>query len=51
MDKIRHPPIRKIMTAVTGISGFMLAMAIEQNLWFAVPAAALLISALALQKK
>ena len=31
----RQLPIRKIITAVTGISGFVLAMGIEQNLWFA----------------
>ena len=47
----RQLPIRKAMTAVTGISGFVLAMGIEQNLWFALPAAALLAATLVLQTK
>ena len=47
----RQLPIRKAVTAVTGISGFVLAMGIEQNLWFALPAAALLAATLVLQGK
>lgn len=47
----RQLPIRKILTAVTGIAGFILAMGIEQNLWFALPAAALLAATLVLQAK
>ena len=47
----RKLPIRKAVTAVTGISGFVLAMGIEQNLWFALPAAALLAATLVLQGK
>lgn len=47
----RKLPIRKAVTAVTGISGFVLAMGIEQNLWFALPAAALLAATLVLQTK
>lgn len=47
----RKLPIRKAVTAVTGISGFVLAMGIEQNLWFALPAAALLAATLVLQAK
>lgn len=47
----RQLPIRKILTAATGISGFVLAMGIEQNLWFALPAAALLAATLVLQGK
>lgn len=47
----RQLPIRKILTAVTGIAGFVLAMGIEQNLWFALPAAALLAATLVLQGK
>ena len=34
----RRYPVRKIVAAMTGISGFIMAMAVEQNLWFAVPA-------------
>ena len=47
----RKLPIRKAMTAVTGISGFVLAMGIEQNLWFALPALGLLAVTLVLQTK
>lgn len=47
----RKPPIRKAVTAVTGISGFVLAMAIERSLWFALPALGLLAVALVLQTK
>ena len=47
----RKLPIRKAMTAVTGVSGFVLTMAIERNLWFAVPALTLLAATLVLQKK
>lgn len=47
----RKPPIRKILAATTGIAGFVLAMAIERNLWFALPTAALLIATLMLQEK
>ena len=47
----RQLPIRKILTAVTGIAGFILAMGIEQNLWFALPALGLLAAALVLQTK
>ena len=47
----RKPPIRKAVTATTGIAGFVLAMAIERNLWFALPTAALLAATLVLQGK
>ena len=47
----RKLPIRKILTAATGIAGFILAMGIEQNLWFALPALGLLAAALVLQTK
>lgn len=47
----RQLPIRKILTAVTGIAGFILAMGIEQNLWFALPALGLLAVTLVLQTK
>ena len=47
----RQLPIRKILTAVTGIAGFILAMGIEQNLWFALPALGLLAATLVLQTK
>lgn len=47
----RQLPIRKILTAATGISGFILAMGIEQNLWFALPALGLLVATLVMQAK
>lgn len=47
----RQLPIRKIITAVTGISGFVLAMAVERSLWFALPALGLLAATLVLQAK
>ena len=47
----RQLPIRKILTAATGISGFVLAMGIEQNLWFALPALGLLVATLVMQAK
>ena len=47
----RQLPIRKILAATTGIAGFVMAMAVERSLWFALPAAALLIAALALQAR
>ena len=47
----RKLPIRKILAATTGIAGFILAMGIEQNLWFALPALGLLAAALVLQTK
>ena len=47
----RQLPIRKILTAATGIAGFILAMGIEQNLWFALPALGLLAATLVLQGK
>ena len=34
----RRYPVRKIVATVTGISGFLMAMAVEQNLWLAAPA-------------
>ena len=43
--------IRKITAAVTGIAGFILAMGIEQNLWFALPALGLIAVTLVLQTK
>ena len=45
----RSLPIRKIVSALTGIAGFILAMGIEQNPWFTVPALALLVITLVLQ--
>lgn len=47
----RKPPIRKAVTAATGITGFVLAMAVERSLWFALPALGLLAAALVLQTK
>ena len=47
----RKLPIRKAVTAVTGISGFVLAMGIEQNPWLAAPALGLLAATLVLQAK
>ena len=47
----RQLPIRKAMTAVTGISGFVLAMAVERSLWFTLPALGLLAATLVLQTK
>lgn len=47
----RKLPIRKILAATTGIAGFILAMGIEQNLWFALPALGLLAATLVLQTK
>ena len=47
----RKLPIRKILAATTGIAGFILAMGIEQNLWFALPALGLLAATLVLQAK
>ena len=47
----RQLPIRKILTATTGIAGFVLAMAIEQNPWFALPALGLLVATLVMQAK
>lgn len=47
----RQLPIRKILAATTGIAGFILAMGIEQNLWFALPALGLLAATLVLQTK
>lgn len=47
----RQLPIRKILTAATGIAGFILAMGIEQNLWFALPALGLLAATLVMQAK
>ena len=47
----RQLPIRKITAAVTGIAGFILAMGIEQNLWFALPALGLIAVTLVLQTK
>lgn len=47
----RQLPIRKAVTAVTGISGFVLAMAVERSLWFTLPALGLLAVALVLQTK
>lgn len=47
----RQLPIRKIITAATGISGFVLAMAVERSLWFALPALGLLAATLVLQGK
>lgn len=47
----RKLPIRKILAATTGIAGFILAMAIERSLWFALPALGLLAVALVLQTK
>lgn len=50
-QKRRQLPIRKILTAATGISGFVLAMAVERSLWFTLPALGLLAAALVLQTK
>ena len=47
----RQLPIRKAVTAVTGIAGFVLAMGIEQNPWLALPALGLLAATLVLQGK
>lgn len=47
----RQLPIRKAMTAVTGISGFVLAMAVERSLWFTLPALGLIAVTLVLQTK
>ena len=47
----RQLPIRKILTAATGISGFVLAMAVERSLWFTLPALGLLAATLVLQTK
>ena len=47
----RQLPIRKVATMVTGIAGFVLAMGIEQNLWFALPALGLMAATLVLQTK
>lgn len=47
----RKLPIRKILAATTGIAGFILAMGIEQNLWFALPALGLLAATLVMQAK
>ncbi len=47
----RKPPIRKAVTAVTGITGFVLAMAVERSLWFALPALGLIAVTLVLQTK
>lgn len=50
-QKRKKLPIRKAVTSVTGISGFALAMAIEQNPWFALPALGLMAATLVLQGK
>ena len=50
-QKRKKLPIQKAVTAVTGIAGFVLAMAIERSLWFALPAAVLLAATLVLQGK
>lgn len=50
-QKRRQLPIRKILTAATGISGFVLAMAVERSLWFTLPALGLLAATLVLQGK
>ena len=47
----RKLPIRKILAATTGIAGFILAIGIEQNLWFALPALGLIAVTLVLQTK
>lgn len=47
----RQLPIRKILTAATGISGFVLAMAVERSLWFTLPALGLIAVTLVLQTK
>ena len=47
----RKLPIRKILAATTGISGFVLAMAVERSLWFALPALGLLVATLVMQAK
>lgn len=50
-QKRRQLPIRKILTAVTGIAGFVLAMGIEKIPWIALPALGLLAATLVLQGK
>lgn len=47
----RQLPIRKAMTAATGIAGFILTMAVERSLWFALPALGLLVATLVMQAK
>ena len=47
----RQLPIRKILAATTGIAGFILAMAVERSLWFALPALGLLVAKLVMQAK
>ena len=47
----RKLPIRKAMTAATGIAGFILTMAVERSLWFALPALGLIAVTLVLQTK
>lgn len=50
-QKRRQLPIRKAVTAATGISGFVLAMAVERSLWFTLPALGLIAVTLVLQTK
>ena len=47
----RQLPIRKAVTAATGIAGFILTMAVERSLWFALPALGLLVATLVMQAK
>lgn len=47
----RKLPIRKILAATTGIAGFILTMAVERSLWFALPALGLLVATLVMQAK
>lgn len=47
----RKLQIRKAMTAATGIAGFILTMAVERSLWFALPALGLLVATLVMQAK
>lgn len=47
----RRFQIRKAVTATTGIAGFVLAMAVERSLWFALPALGLMAATLVLQAK
>lgn len=47
----RKLQIRKAMTAATGIAGFILTMAVERSLWFALPALGLIAVTLVLQTK
>lgn len=47
----RKLPIRKAVTTVTGIAGFVLAMAVERSLWFTLPALGLIAVTLVLQTK